>query len=129
MTDAAIEGGGRNYTRQSGLKDAAEQFFRRYVDFSGRSNRGEFWFWVLDSIIVSVALSLVESLIFGQSQPLTSLWGLVTFIPSIALSVRRLHDTGRTGWWILLGFVPVIGWLILIWFYAQPPENGPNKWG
>ena len=121
---------GRDYRRQSGLKDAAQQFFARYIDFSGRSNRGEFWFWVIDAILISIAIGLLDAIFFGgETDPLSALWGLVTFIPSIALSVRRLHDIGRTGWWVLIALVPLIGWLVLIWFHAQPPEDGPNKWG
>ena len=93
------------------------------MTFSGRSNRGEYWFWMLDSIIIS-ALAYV---IGGDT--LQSFWGLATLIPTLALNVRRLHDIDRSGWWLLIWLIPLIGWAILIWWMTKPPDDGPNRYG
>lgn len=130
---AETASGARDYRRESGLKDAFGEFFRRYLDFGGRSNRGEYWYWVLDSILISIVLSFVDQALFGgfgdNVNVLGGIWGLATFIPSIALGVRRLHDIGRTGWWLLIILVPVIGFLVLLYFAVQPPEDGENRFG
>ncbi|WP_306131771.1 DUF805 domain-containing protein [Roseivivax marinus] len=117
------EGPDADYTAQSGFVDAAKKFFGNYATFSGRSNRGEFWFWVLDNL----AISLLVSFVLGDTG--SSLWSLVTLIPSFALGARRLHDIGRSGWWQLLILLPVVGLLVLIYWFAQRPEPGPNRYG
>lgn len=121
----------RNYRRASGLGDAFRQFFNRYVQFSGRSNRGEFWFWQLDNILISLALGVLDAAIFGMegSGVLGGLWGLATLIPSFALGARRLHDIDRSGWWQLLVLIPVIGWIVLLVWFCRAPENRPNRFG
>ncbi len=113
----------RDYRRESGPVDAAREFFRRYTDFGGRSNRGEYWFWMLDSLV----LGFLASAALGDTG--NALWTLATIIPSIALGVRRLHDIGRSGWWLLIILVPLIGFLVLIYWAVQPPEDGPNQYG
>lgn len=123
--------GARDYRRQSGLSDAFKQFFNRYTQFSGRSNRGEFWFWQLDNILVSLALGVLDAIIFGTSSAgiLGGLWALATIIPSFALSARRLHDIDKSGWWILLSLIPIIGWIILLVWYCRQPDTHPNRFG
>ncbi|MBS1304010.1 DUF805 domain-containing protein [Loktanella sp. SALINAS62] len=127
------DSGGRDYRRKSGMKDALVEFFRRYFDFQGRSNRGEFWWLILDSIIIGVVLGVVDALLFGDVGAnygvLGNIWSLATLIPSIALSVRRLHDIDKSGWWLLLALVPVIGWLVLIYWHCQVPDEHPNRFG
>lgn len=122
---------GRDYRRQSGMKDAFQQFFRRYFDFSGRSNRGEFWFWVLDNILISIAIAIVDAAFFGtgpgSAEVLGTLWALATLIPGIAISVRRLHDIGKSGWWLLLILIPLIGFVILLVWHCQKPDTAPNR--
>ena len=120
----------RDYTRDSGIADAAQQFFNRYVDFQGRSNRGEFWWWVLANLIIGIVLSIIDTAVFGPNATiLAGLWALATVVPNIALGIRRMHDIDRTGWWVLLGLIPVVGFLVLIYFYVQKPTPGPNRFG
>ena len=114
---------GRDYRRESDPLDAAKRFFRNYASFSGRSNRGEYWFWMLDSIIISAFAYLVGG------DGLQSLWGLATLVPTLALNVRRLHDIDRSGWWLLIWLIPLIGWAILIWGMTQAPDDRPNRYG
>lgn len=90
--------------------------FRKYVDFNGCAGRPEFWYWVLFTIIASVALGTI-------SENLASAFSLATFLPSIAVAARRLHDTDRSGWWQLVGLVPVIGWILMIVWCAQEQKR------
>ncbi len=133
-----IPGSAGDYRRESGMKDAAQKFFANYATFSGRSNRGEFWYWALDGLLMSILLGGLDGLLFGGMMhsdmgngggPLSGLWGLVTLVPGLALGVRRLHDIDRTGWWLLLWLVPVVGWIVLLVWFAQKPDEGPNRFG
>ena len=109
--------------------------FQRYVDFSGRSTRAEYWWWGLFTTVVSVALIIADTLAGNSSTfgwlggLLETLFTLATIIPSLALGVRRLHDINRTGWWLLLLFVLVIGWIVLIVWAIERGDEGPNKYG
>ena len=122
---------GRDYRRSSGPVDAFRQFFSRYVQFSGRSNRGAFWFWQLDNILISLGLGLLDIAVFGSqgSGLLGGLWGLATLIPSFALGARRLHDIDKSGWWQLLALIPLLGWIILLVWFCRAPDNQPNRFG
>ena len=112
--------------------------FQRYFDFSGRSSRSEYWWWILFVIIAGVVLTVADILIGtykADTEPglLASIFGLVTFIPGIAVGVRRLHDINRTGWWVLFAFlffwllfIPV---LLLLYWATRPSDQGDNEYG
>ena len=123
--------GGRDYRRQSGLGDAFRRFFNGYVDFRGRSNRGEFWYWQLDNLLITLGLGILDTMLFGTQGTgvLGGLWGLVTLIPSIALLTRRLHDVNKSGWWQLLVLIPLIGWIVLLVWACRAPDDRPNRFG
>ncbi len=97
---------------------------KHYFDFSGRAARKEFWMFTLWSIGISIVFSVIGI------DTLKTLVSLVLLIPSVAISVRRLHDTSHNGWWLLIAFIPIIGWIILIVWYCTDshPDNGygPN---
>jgi uncharacterized membrane protein YhaH (DUF805 family) len=102
--------------------------------FGGRSRRKEYWYFVLFSVIVSLVLSAVDALLgtFGSSANvglLSGIYGLAIIIPSIAVSVRRLHDIDRTGWWVLISLVPVIGTIVLLVFAVLDGTPGQNRFG
>lgn len=101
---------------------------KNYVGFQGRARRKEYWMFVLISTIVSVVLSIVES-IADISSLLTGLYSLVVLLPSLAVGVRRLHDTGRSGWWLLLSLIPLIGAIVLIVFMCQDSQDNDNQYG
>ena len=134
-----------------------EQFQRYFVDtlknryaaFKGRATRSEYWYFMLFSIIIALILTALDSMIINPLlgiQPVVEtartgilgmLFSIGTLIPSVALAIRRLHDIGKSGWWILLGVIPVvniIGIFVLLYFFikdSQPGENlyGPNPKG
>ena len=113
--------------------------YRKYVDFQGRARRSEYWFFQLFYFLVSVVLFILMSLTAGtngSSGALGTILALVllvfslgTFLPALAVLIRRLHDTDRSGWWIFLGLVPLVGPIILIIWYCTKGTTGPNKYG
>ena len=103
---------------------------KKYAVFSGRAQRKEYWMFFLFNFIIAFVLGFVEGLAGGPGV-LGSLYGLAVLIPGIAVSVRRLHDTNRSGWWLLISVVPFIGGIVLLIFMvgdSQPDDNryGPN---
>jgi len=108
--------------------------FKNYSKFSGRATRAEYWWWVLFTVIAGIVLAVVDTVtgtmgMFGDSGLLGVLFQLATLVPSIALGARRLHDINRTGWWLLLWFVLVIGWIVLIVWAIKRGDECPNKYG
>ena len=110
------------------------EVLKKYAVFDGRARRMEYWMFILFNLIISVVLVIIDSLIgtvirqagFGLLQ---GLYDLAVLLPSIAVTVRRLHDTGRTGWWILIGLIPVIGGIVLLIFMLLDSEPGENQYG
>ena len=108
--------------------------WKKYFQFSERSRRKEYWFFFLFNILIAIALGVVDSLT-GTFAPETgagllgSIYGLAILIPSIALGVRRLHDTDRRGWWLLIGLVPLIGIIVLFVFMVMDGTLGNNRFG
>ncbi|MGO0061610.1 DUF805 domain-containing protein [Brevibacillus fluminis] len=105
---------------------------KQYAVFQGRARRKEYWMFFLISAIISIVLSIIENLI-GLPQILSTIYTLIILLPSLGVGVRRLHDTGRSGWWLLISFIPVIGTIILLVFLCQDshPDNqyGSNPKG
>lgn len=102
--------------------------YKKYADFTGRARRKEFWMFVLFYFIFSIVLGIIDGIIGVQLLGL--LFSLGSLIPSLAIGARRLHDTGRSGWWQLLYLIPLIGLIIMIVFLVQDSqadnEYGPN---
>ena len=100
-------------------------YIENYANFSGKTNRADFWWAVLGVFLLSMVVSIVGGMIFGNQNGtniLSSIWSLVTLIPGLALEVRRLHDIGKSGWWILIGLIPIVGFILLIVWYCQPSK-------
>lgn len=104
------------------LQQAVTTCFRKYVDFSGRASRSEYWWFLLAYLTVAVVGQLVNRYI-----PVVVI--LVVLLPLIAVTLRRLHDVGKSGWMILIGLIPIVGMLVLIYLYVQPSQPGVNRWG
>lgn len=102
---------------------------RRYADFSGRSSRSQFWYFVLASALVGMILGVVSFFVNQLGMWLVGLYYVASFIPSLAIAVRRLHDINKSGWWILIGFVPFVGGLVLFVFYCMKSVDVGNRFG
>jgi uncharacterized membrane protein YhaH (DUF805 family) len=106
---------------------------RQYVDFTGRARRTEYWMFILFSFIILIVLGVLDNLmgmafVPGSYGPLGLIYILAVFLPSLGVGVRRLHDTGRSGWWMLLAPIPLVG-IVLIVFLAIEGDRGPNAYG
>jgi uncharacterized membrane protein YhaH (DUF805 family) len=101
---------------------------QNYVGFQGRARRTEYWMFVLFSAIATFIIGLIDGLV-GLTPILTYLYALAVLLPSLAVIARRLHDTGRTGWWILIGLIPLVGSIILIVFLCQDSQPAENNYG
>lgn len=110
--------------------EAIASVFRNYATFSGRAPRSEYWYFWLFSILLQIATTILDRVLFATSDlsPLTSLVGLALFLPSIAVGARRLHDIDRTGWWLLISFT-VIGIFVLLYWFCVRGTRGPNRFG
>jgi len=111
------------------LAQAVETVLRRYADFSGRAGRAEYWWWWAALVATFIAIGILTSFVGAAGYVVAALFTLATFIPNLAVTVRRLHDTGRSGWWVLVVLVPAIGALILLVLLLLDGEHGSNRWG
>ena len=116
--------------------EAVKSGYQNYVNFSGRSARSAFWWWVLFQFIVSIVIAMVEGgghasagMMSYNAGPIAMVWSLANLLPGIAVAVRRLHDIDKSGWWLLIGLIPLIGWIILIVWYATKGTTGSNRFG
>ena len=102
----------------------------KYATFSGRATRAEFWWWQLAATIAGFTASFLDDVVFGRTDYLFTLTlGLATLLPSIAVSVRRLHDSDHSGWWLLVFPVPLAGIITLLWLFLKRSTPGPNRFG
>jgi uncharacterized membrane protein YhaH (DUF805 family) len=104
------------------FQKAVKTCFRKYADFSGRAARPEFWWFMLFQIIVSALLGIISAKLQG-------LGNLVMLLPGLAVGARRLHDINKTAWLLLLWLIPVIGWILLIYWAIQPGGASANDYG
>jgi uncharacterized membrane protein YhaH (DUF805 family) len=116
-----------------GFGEAVKSCLRQYVGFSGRARRSEYWWFFLFVVIVSAVASVLDALLGTVSDDtnlglIGTIVGLALVLPIIAVSVRRLHDTSRSGWWYLLVLIPIVGSIILIVFYCLD-SHGDNQYG
>jgi uncharacterized membrane protein YhaH (DUF805 family) len=107
---------------------------KNYAVFSGRSRRSEYWYFVLFYVIIYIVLAFVDGATGTYSARsgaglFTTIFALGLLIPSLSVSVRRLHDTDRSGWWLLIGLIPLIGAIVLIVFFVQDSGEGTNRFG
>jgi uncharacterized membrane protein YhaH (DUF805 family) len=110
--------------------EAIKSGFHNYVKFSGRAARSEYWYWTLFSILVAIASTLLDFALFPRLEmsPINTIAELALLLPSWGVSIRRLHDLDRTGWWLLIVFT-VIGIILLIVWFCMRGTGGPNRFG
>jgi uncharacterized membrane protein YhaH (DUF805 family) len=113
--------------------EAVKTCFAKYATISGRAPRSEYWWWVLFYVIGGTALGGLDRMLFGMGPDevglLAPIFGLAVLLPTICVAGRRLHDRDMSAWWLLLVLIPLIGGLILIYFYIQKGTDGPNRFG
>jgi uncharacterized membrane protein YhaH (DUF805 family) len=110
------------------------EVLRKYAVFEGRAQRKEYWFFVLFSVLISIGLTIIDTTtgLFDAKAGiglLSGIYSLAVLIPSIAVGVRRLHDINRSGWWLLISFIPLIGTIVLIVFLATDSKPEANQYG
>jgi len=108
---------------------AIRSVLSQYVGFSGRASRSEYWIWWGFLVVLFVAISATALLFDSTGYIVASVVALAIFLPNLAVTVRRLHDTGRSGLWLLIAFIPLVGGLILLVFLLLDSQPEPNKWG
>ena len=122
------------------MKEAVTSVYSKYATFSGRSRRSECWWFVLFYLIVSAILQIIDRAVFGtatgpvggppqQVSIFAAIFSLVSLLPNLAVGARRLHDIGKSGWWLLLGLIPIIGTIILIVWFAKDSDAETNAYG
>lgn len=113
------------------FQSAVSTCLSKYATFSGRAARSEFWWFVLFQFAVQLVAALIDITLWGSAggEPVQMVASLALFLPTLAVAVRRLHDNGRKGWWIFLGLVPIIGILVLLYWYVQPSQSNANDFG
>ncbi|MBC7679022.1 MAG: DUF805 domain-containing protein [Pseudorhodobacter sp.] len=111
-----------------GLAEAVTTVIGKYADFSGRARRSEYWFWTL-AVFLGYVVAAILTQIAGIFEVLLVLFYLAVLVPTIAVGVRRLHDTGKSGWFILLGLIPLVGGIVLLVFTVSDSTPGDNEYG
>ena len=101
--------------------------FKKFAEFTGRSRRKEYWMFMVINFIISMVFAIID--IVAGPLFIGTIYSLVVLIPSLALSVRRLHDTGKSGWMILISLIPLVGVIWLIILFATEGDYGPNQYG
>jgi uncharacterized membrane protein YhaH (DUF805 family) len=112
-----------------GFGEAIATCFQKYVVFAGRARRPEYWFWVLFQVLLMVGLTIVDAVLFRGAAILTGLAGLGLLLPGLAVLVRRLHDIDKSGWWVLIALIPLIGGVVLFVMVCLRGTEGPNRFG
>ena len=116
------------------FSQAIRSGFENYVNVGGRAQRSAFWYWQLFCFLSSMAFAIADTIIFSglrinDTGPISTLWSLAIFIPSITVAVRRLHDRDMSGWFLLLILIPLIGFFVLLYFFVTPGTDGENRFG
>ena len=122
-----------------GFGEAVKSFWSNYSTFKGRSRRSEYWWIQLFLVLTNLAVAVIDLALMngdvdrfianGGGGIVGLVWILVTIVPALAVLGRRLHDTGKSGWWVLIGFVPFVGTIVLFVFSVLDSDAGDNKYG
>jgi len=106
---------------------AVKTVLNNYANFKDRSRRSEYWWWFL-AYIIGYAVAMLVGSMLSMAELIAGIYALGLIIPNIALSIRRFHDIGKSGWWMLIFIIPLIGFIAMIYFFTRPSE-GPNQYG
>jgi uncharacterized membrane protein YhaH (DUF805 family) len=108
--------------------------FKKYAVFKGRATRSEYWYFILFNILATLGFGLIDQMIgtfnFDAGYgPLSAIYTLAMIFPGVGVSIRRLHDTGRSGWWFLITAIPLLGLLVFLYFALLESDPNPNQYG
>ena len=105
------------------FSEAVKSGFDHYTKFDGRAGRPAFWWWFLFGVLVAIGANIIDA-ILGTWGVVNGLAGLALLLPNLSVAIRRLHDTDHSGWWVLIGLIPIIGWIVLLIFYLRESDPG-----
>ncbi len=118
------------YQRQVTFKEAVVSALQNnYCNFNGRASRSEYWWFQLFGFILGIVVEIVFCWSQNAMNVASGLVGLALLLPSLGLCVRRLHDIGKSGWWIFISLIPIVGWIILLVWYCKDSQMAPNEYG
>ena len=117
------------WERGMNFVDAVKSAFARFADFATRSSRSEYWWFMLFYFLVGLVVTIIQFTMEMTRGIIDLLVFLVFIVPTISVTARRLHDIGRSGWWLLIGLIPLIGGLILLYWAVKPGDDGDNRFG
>lgn len=103
------------------------EVLKKYAVFDGRARRQEFWMFTLFNVIASIICSIIDNL--AGTTIVATVYSLAVLLPCISVNVRRLHDIGRSGWWLLISLIPIIGTIVIIYWACQDSQPGSNQYG
>ena len=129
QNDNQVEYENINNTKEQSSFDYYKQVLEKYSDFSGRSTRAEYWYFMLYNIIIAILIAILGVIIGDEQGVLYVLYLFIVFIPQLAVSVRRLHDIGKSGWMFLVSLIPLIGFLWMLILFTTDSDSGTNKYG
>ena len=112
---------------QVSFAQAIQMAFNNYINFNGRSSRSEYWWWCLFTFLLGVVLGVIQYA--TGINWLSGLVNLALLLPGLGLAVRRLHDINKSGWWLFIALIPLVGAIILIYWYVQPSDQFDNQYG
>jgi uncharacterized membrane protein YhaH (DUF805 family) len=108
--------------------EAIKSGFDHYTNFDGRAARPAYWWWFLFAILASIVANILDRAVFDTTF-VSAIVGLGLLLPGLSVAIRRLHDTDHSGWWVLIGLIPVIGWIVLLIFYLRDSDPTDNQYG
>ena len=103
--------------------------FSKYVTFAGRAPRAEYWYFVLFAVLANIAIGILSAISHEIGSILSAIFGLAILLPGLSVTVRRLHDTDRSGWWYWIALIPLVGIILLIVWFCTRGTRGPNRFG
>ena len=118
------------YQRQVTFKEAVERAIKQnYCNFSGRASRSEYWWYALFTFLLGIVIGIIFCWNENVMNTVNGLVNLALLLPGLGLCVRRLHDIGKSGWWLFIALIPIVGWILLVVWYCKDSQMQPNEYG